>query len=115
MMVAAGVNIAQHGDVDEPAERGGDSYEPLGDKLFDDSLILREAFQRFHDTALQDRDSWATNMRVTANQDRFRLPSCAAIHGILLLVNVSVNNNVVNGSIGMEIRDRKGIGRRDVR
>ena len=55
MMIAAGVNVAQHGDVNESAERGGDGYEPLGDKLFDDSLILREAFERFHAGALQNQ------------------------------------------------------------
>jgi hypothetical protein len=55
MMIAAFVNVAQHGDVNESAERGGDGYEPLGDKLFDDSLILREAFERFHAGALQNQ------------------------------------------------------------
>src|SRR5271163_2745414 len=55
MMIATAVNVAQHGDVHESAERGGDGYEPLGDKLFDDSLILREAFERFHASALQNR------------------------------------------------------------
>src|SRR5271170_1339609 len=58
MMIAAGVNVAQHGDVREASRGGGDGNEPLGDKFFDDALILREAFERFHATALQDCGSW---------------------------------------------------------
>src|SRR5271156_4816690 len=55
MMIATAVNVAQHGDVHESAKRGGDGYEPLGNKHFDDSLILREAFERFHAGALQNQ------------------------------------------------------------
>jgi hypothetical protein len=99
MMIAAGVNVAQHGDVHESAECGGDGYEPLGDKLFDDSLILREAFERFHDT-LPNYGPLGREHERRGNPEHVRPSSGAAIHGILLLWNVSVNNNVFNGSIG---------------
>jgi hypothetical protein len=48
MMIAAGINVAQHGNVREAAQDGGDGHQPLRDELFDDALILREAFERFH-------------------------------------------------------------------
>ena len=53
MMIAAGINVAQHRYVREPSQGGGNGHEPLGDELFDDALILREAFERFHVTGLR--------------------------------------------------------------
>jgi hypothetical protein len=54
MMIPAGVNVAQHGYVNKPAQGSGNGHQPLGDKLFDNALILREAFERFHATPLQN-------------------------------------------------------------
>jgi hypothetical protein len=48
MVIAAGIIVAQHGHVREAAQGGGDGHQPLRDELFDDALILREAFERFH-------------------------------------------------------------------
>jgi len=99
MMIAAGVIVAQHGHVNEPAERGRDGHEPLGDKLFDDALILREAFERFHATPSKTMALRVVTTDDAASKNTFRRTRFAAVAGILLLVNVIVNNNMVNGSI----------------
>ena len=45
VMITAGINVAQHGDVREAPQGGGDGDQPLRDELLDDWLILREALE----------------------------------------------------------------------
>src|SRR3984957_16542 len=115
MMIAAGIIVAQHGHVNEPAERGRDGHEPLGDKLFDDALILREAFERFHATPSKTMALRVVTIGGAASENTFRWPRFAAIAGILLLVNVSVNSNVVNGSIFLGVRGANNYARQNVK